>query len=74
MKTNAPEFLANLCHEIYEEDPFKFNQRKMWREYLGPWFRGRMWKLVNETTPWIERVLELGRRERAKRYQGGLYQ
>ena len=35
MLTNAPEFLANLAHELYEADPIYFDIKRAWREF--PW-------------------------------------
>jgi len=35
MISNAPEFLANVCAALYEEDPIYFDIQRAWREF--PW-------------------------------------
>jgi hypothetical protein len=35
VKTNDPDFLANIFHAIYEEDPIGFDTRLMMREFFA---------------------------------------
>jgi len=35
MISNAPEFLANIAHEVYEADPIYFDTKRAWRDM--PW-------------------------------------